>query len=177
MANGGGAVVGNTGKRLPSKLQWSRKTIFLASGLNLAGELFLPSQSPRLLSTTHGDTVCCLFPTQIGFAVSQLNSLSPNRVLYPWIEPSDSLSNHFCFRIKSISQLCSFPNLFIFRSNACFPSFLAKIRTHFLSKWVQYSPIRDTPIRAGTCLLQIQESHTSVARLATRAALHEFWIF
>ena len=169
--------MGNTGKRLPSKLQWSRKTIFLASGLNLAGELFLPSQSPRLLSTTHGDTVCCLFPTQIGFAVSQLNSLSPNRVLYPWIEASDSLSNHFCFRIKSISQLCFFPNLFIFRSNACFPSFLAKIRTHFLSKWVQYSPIRDTPIRAGTCLLQIQESHTSVTRLATRAALHEFWIF
>ena len=77
MANGGGAVVGNTGKRLPSKLQWSRKTIFLASGLNLAGELFLPSQSPRLLSTTHGDTVCCLFPTQIGFAVSQLNSPQP----------------------------------------------------------------------------------------------------
>jgi len=65
MANGGGAVVGNIGKRLPSKLQWSRKTIFLASSLNLA----------------------------------------------------------------------------------------------------------------GTCLLQIQESHTSVARLATRAALHEFWIF
>ncbi|XP_039771210.1 protein transport protein SEC31-like [Panicum virgatum] len=53
MANGGGAVVGNTGKRLPSKLQWSRKTIFLASGLNLAVYTILGSFSGRGAGPRH----------------------------------------------------------------------------------------------------------------------------
>ena len=134
--------MGNTGKRLPSKLQWSRKTIFLASGLNLAGELFLPSQSPRLLSTTHGDTVCCLFPTQIGFAVSQLNSPQPKpsplglSPLTHFLSTYSSTLNPPLNSVLSPIYLCSNPT-------HAFASFLARIRTHFLSKWVHYSPIHD----------------------------------
>ena len=94
--------MGNTGKRLPSKLQWSRKTIFLASGLNLAGELFLPSQSPRLLSTTHGDTVC-LLPLP-----------NPNRICSQSIELASAQTESFTL---GLSPLTHFLTTFASASN------------------------------------------------------------
>jgi len=72
---------------------------------------------------------------------------SPNRVTCPRIELSNS-----SFLLPLVHRDLFFPKLFSLSSNPCFPSFLGRIRTHFLSIWLQQYALCETTLllRSGS---------------------------
>ena len=128
----------NSSPRRPWLAARTRVAWLASPLLNFAGELSLPLQSPLLAVSqlTETQRAACSQPK------SDSQSLKWTRPS-PWLSPLthflstySSTLNPPLNSVLSPIYLCSNPT-------HAFASFLARIRTHFLSKWVHYSPIHD----------------------------------